>query len=463
MAPRGLGALRRLRRLVWHALLVVLVGGCAMPGMPDQRAARRSVPPPSGALEPWWRALGSPSLEALIAEALRESPAMASAEARLREAAHLEAARAGATRHPQVSARLGALREQASGAQPAGERLFGLFDAGVDVTYDFDLSGANREALRALAARTHYQAHRREAARLALVANIATAAITQAQLAEQLEAEQAALVAQERQFEVAVQRLRLGAMAPDETLALAAQVEDTRAALAPLRQQLAQSRHRLAVLAGRAPASPPPPFRLEDFGVPRELPVSVPSELVRRRPDVLAAEALLQAAGAEHGVAVARTHPQMKISASLGSQALTAAGLFGSGSLAWGLAAQLVQPLFQPGLRDEASAAEAAFDAAAAHYRETVLAAFGEVADAMQAVQVDSEALRARDASDRAAAALARSMRVQHAQGAASYLQLLHAEAQAQRSRSALAAAHGRRLVDVVAFYQAMGGEAPAP
>src|SRR5690606_9174263 len=103
-----------------------------------------------------------------------------------------------------------------------------------------------------------------------------------------------------------------------------------------------------------------PRFTLEDFSLPAELPLRVPSELARRRPDIRASEALLHAANAQHGAAIAKLYPQITISATFGSQALTAASLFGSGSLVWGLAGQLAQPLFRPGLRAEARAAEAA-------------------------------------------------------------------------------------------------------
>ena len=141
------------------------------------------------------------------------------------------------------------------------------------------------------------------------------------------------------------ERLRLGQAAPDDVLALQTQVEQTRAGLPLLRKQHQQSEHLLAVLAGRPPgAEGLPTFTLTEFTLPTDLPLLVPSELVRRRPDTQAAEALMHAANAEYGVAVSKMYPQVVISASLGSQALSTGALFGSGTAVWSLIGQLTQP-----------------------------------------------------------------------------------------------------------------------
>jgi outer membrane protein TolC len=144
--------------------------------------------------------------------------------------------------------------------------------------------------------------------------------------------------------------VRIGQASPDEALSLQAQAEQTRAELPALRKQLQQTEHLLAVLAGRAPGTGGiPAFTLADFTLPVEMPLVVPSELVRRRPDIQASEALLHAANADYGVAIAKLYPQINLSANLGSQALTTGALFGGGSAVWGLVAQLTQPLFNPG------------------------------------------------------------------------------------------------------------------
>jgi Outer membrane protein len=170
-----------------------------------------------------------------------------------------------------------------------------------------------------------------------LAANVAAAAFTQAQLAAQIETDSAILTAQSEQLAITRKRMELGAASELETSALQTQLEQTRATLPPLRNRWQQTSHLLAILAGQPPgAADMPQFRLNDFKLPADLPVSVPSALVRQRPDIQAAEALLRAANAQHGVAMARLYPQINLSASMGSQALTTTALFGPGSMIWG-------------------------------------------------------------------------------------------------------------------------------
>ncbi|MDP2835070.1 MAG: efflux transporter outer membrane subunit [Pseudomonadota bacterium] len=410
----------------------------------------------------WWRQFGSARLNTLIDEALRASPTLEAAQATLRQARHNYEAKAGTTQYPQANANLGAQRQgvnNAAAGLPGGERSYNLVNASVAVSYDLDLAGGNRRALEALAAQTEHQRYQLEAARLTLIGNLVTTAVIQAQLAGQIEAGAAILAAQEEQLALTRKRLALGAASERDVLTLQTQVEQTRAGLPPLRQRLEQSRHLLATLAGQPPGTAAlPQFVLADFTLPAELPVSLPSELTRRRPDIQAAEALLAAASAQRGVAVSRLYPRIAQSANLGAQALTAASLFDAGSLVWGLAGQLAQPLFNPGLRAEVSAAEAGFDAAAAHYRQTVLQALREVADVLRALDHDAQALASHAAADAAARDALRLVQQHYALGASSYLELLIAQQQAQQTRINLVAAQALRLLDTTALYQAMGG-----
>jgi len=410
----------------------------------------------------WWKEFGSPRLEALITEALQANPTLAGAQAAVRQAQELYAAQSGSTRYPLVDATVGSQRQQfnPNSMGQAGEaREFSLYTAGIGVQYTFDLFGGNRRTLEALAARVDYQRYQREGARLTLVGTIVTTTITQAKLAGQIRATEAILHSQEDQLGVTRERLRLGNAAPDELLALQPQVEDTRAAILFLRNQLQQNQHLLAVLAGRAPgAGSVPSFTLEEFTLPAELPLEVPSELVRTRPDIQAAEALLHEANAEYGVAIAKLYPQITLSANLGSQALTTAALFGSGSAVWSLVGQLIQPLFNPGLPAKKRAALAAFDAAAANYQAVVLESLRTVADVLCALDNDAQRMAAMFAADTAARESMNSTQRRYALGAASYLELLIAQQQAQRMRLNLIAAQTQRLVDSAALYQALGG-----
>ncbi len=410
----------------------------------------------------WWRALGSEKLNRLIKEALKHNPTLVAAEATLRQAEELYAAQAGSTRYPQLDGNMSAQRQRFNPGTlgQAGEaREFTLYNAGVGVRYTFDLAGGQRRALEALAARSDYQRFKMEGARLTLVANIVTTAMTQASLKRQIEITEHILKLQENQLELTRERIRLGHGRPDDVYPLQTQLEQTRARLPLLRNQLQQNRHLLAVLAGEAPAKRlPPSFTLEDFNLPSELPLLIPSELVRARPDILAAEALLHTAHAEYGVAISKLYPQLSLSAGLGTQALTTGALFGPGSAVWSLVGQLTQALFNPGLPAEKRAALAAFDAAAANYQAVVLEALRNVADVLRALDNDSKRLQALAAADLASEKSFESMQRRYKLGAISYYDLLIAQQQRLQTELDLTEGQAKRLLNTVALYQAMGG-----
>ena len=414
----------------------------------------------------WWQQFGSPKLNALIERALQSSPTLAAAQATLRAAEQTYAAQAGSTLLPQANGQLGVQRQRTSPAmqgQTGPERTFTLYNANVGVSYNLDLSGGNRRVLEALAAQTEFQRFQLDGARLALVANVVTAAVTEAQLAAQIAATEEILSAQTEQLELTQRRLELGNASEVDVVSLQTQVEQSRAGIVPLRNRLEQTHHLLATLVGEPPAAVAiPSFTLADFKLPTNLPVQVPSELVRRRPDIQASESLLHVASAQYGVAVSRLYPQLTLTGSVGSEALTSAALFGPHSLVWGLAGQLAQPLFNAGLRPAARAAEAGFDAAAANYRQTVLLALRNVADVLRALGNDAQFLQAQNAADASAQHALDLVRQQYRLGAATYLQLLIAQQQAQQARIGLIAAQAQRLGDTAALYVAMGGAGTA-
>lgn len=410
----------------------------------------------------WWRSMGASRLDALIERAFRNNPSLASAKATLRQAQELHTAQAGSTFFPQIDANLGAQRQRMSpsGLGQAGEpREYILYNASVGVHYRLDLAGGNRRALEALAARVDYRSHELAGARLTLAANITTTAIARARLAGQIEATQAVIAAQDEQIKVVRDRLRLGNASATDLMALHTQLEQTRAGLPLLRKQLEQNEHLLATLSGQAPGDAQvPDFTLAEFKLPADLPLVMPSELVRRRPDIQAAEALLHAANAEYGVAVAKLYPQINLSASLGSQALTTGALFGGSSAVWNLLGQLIQPLFNPGLPAEKRSSLAALDAAAANYQGVVLDALRNVADTLRALEHDAQALESLAVADSASRSFLESVERQYTIGAASYTQLLIAGQQDQQNKIGWIAAQAQRLADTVSLYQALGG-----
>jgi NodT family efflux transporter outer membrane factor (OMF) lipoprotein len=327
------------------------------------------------------------------------------------------------------------------------------------VSYNFDVFGGNRRVLESLASRTEFQKFQLEGAQLTLAANIVTTAVTQAKLASQIRANQESLTAQDEQLVVARHRLRLGQASEDDVLALTAEAEQTRAGIPVLETRHKQMTHLLATLSGEAPGEVLTlSFALKDFTIPTNLPLVVPSLLVRNRPDIQAAEALMRAANADYGAAIARMYPQLNLSSSIGSLALGPETLFGTGSLFWQVLGQLTQPIFNAGLPAESRAALAAFDASASNYQTVVLDALRNVADVLRALENDARTLESQSKANAAATALAKSVERQYALGSASYLQLLIAQLQAQRTKFELIAAQAQRLSDTAALFQSMGG-----
>ena len=310
------------RRALWMALGTALLAGCTTvgpnfktPAAPTVAGYTRAALPAATASAPgslggaqnvaatpavaaeWWSSFGSAQLDALVAQALQNSPTLAAAEATLRQAQQTYAAQAGSTLYPTVNAKLGASRNASNassfGQNGGGQNIYNLYSAGIAVGYNLDLFGGNRRALEALAAQADYQAYQLAGARLSLAGNVVTTAFGQAQVAAQIEATEAILKAQQSQLAIAHKRFELGAAARADVLTLQTQVEQTRATLPPLRNKLEQADHLLAILIGQAPGSADVPrFKLADFQLPATLPLVVPSELVRQRPDIQASTAL---------------------------------------------------------------------------------------------------------------------------------------------------------------------------
>ncbi|WP_396202628.1 efflux transporter outer membrane subunit [Gemmatimonas sp.] len=454
------------RRGGWCFAIALLLSGCAVgpayvrPAAPGEAAPRFTTAVPID--DHWWQAFGSHALDSLIVQALTASPTVASADATLRQAASLFAVQSGATRYPVVDGSLTSQRQQFNPAalgQDSPPREFSLFNATVSVRYRLDLAGANQRALEALAARTDYRRYQLHSAQLSLAAAIAGTAVSQAKLAGQLSVMESIARLDDEQLTIMRDRVRLGAASADELHAFERQRETTLATIPLQRKLLLQNRHLLATLAGRAPGdSTLPSFTMADLSLPTVLPAVIPSELVRGRPDILAAEALMQAANADYGAAVAKRYPQINLSANLGSQALTAGALFGGGSAIWSLVAQLTQPLLNRGLSAEKQAALAGFDATAATYQTVILNALRETADVLAALDADVQSLSALTLADAASQSALASERRRYALGAASYQQVLILEQQAEQLRATLMAAQAQRLLDTVTLFQAIGG-----
>ncbi len=414
----------------------------------------------------WWTLFRSSALDALVRQALQASPTIERASARLRQAQQDLDARSGATGTPSVDASLRANHVDLDPAAVGARGLplqtpFALYLATVGVSYSVDLFGATRNELAALASEVGRQRFDLEAARLMLAGNVVTAAIREAQLREQIAHSEAIVALQAEQLAIAERLQQLGTAAASEVAARQLDLARARATLPDLRRQLEQVRHRLAVYTGQAPgAAQLPAMQLADLELPVELPLSLPSELARQRPDIRAAEALLQQAGARVGVATANLYPQLTLSATVGSIGSShGADLFAAGSGLALLGATLAQPIFHGGeLQARRRSAIAAYEQAGAAYREVVLQGLRDVADVLRALEADGRRLRERSE------ALAQAQRLhdiaagRYQAGGLSRLALLDAQRTLQTARLEHAQAAADRLADSAALLQALGG-----
>ena len=413
----------------------------------------------------WWTLFKSPALDALVRQALDASPTLARAGAKLRQAEEDLSARSGGTRFPKVDAKLSANRvdvnPQSLGVQALPVQTpFNLYLASVGVSYTLDLFGSTRRELEGLQAGVDYQRYELEAARLMLAGNVVTAAIREASLREQIAATQEIVELQERQLAITERLVNLGTAAQADAVAQRLDLAQIRAVLPDLQRQLEQVRHRLAVYIGQPPgAAKLPEFTLMDLQLPSELPLSLPSELARQRPDIRAAEALLHQASARVGVATANLYPQITLSATVGSLASNGGDLFASGTGFYLLGASLTQPLFHGGeLEAKRRSAIAAYEQAGAAYQEVVLQGLQNVADVLRALEADAKKLRERTDGATHARRYHDITSARFKAGGVSYFFLLDAQ---RRLHSALidrTQALADRYADSAALFQALGG-----
>lgn len=449
--------------------LALLLCGCAagpdyvrpplnLPAQPAaDRATELDVP------AQWWQAFHSEALNALVVQSLSNNPTLEAADAALR-AARENAAAEQAAFWPTVGANYAPTRQRVADAVASpvasNANLYTLHTAQLTVSYTPDVFGGTRrqvEGAQAQAEALHFQ---RLAARVTLSSNVVAAAIAEASLRAQQGATREIVDAQQQVLKAYRQQLQLGQIAQADVDAQESLLAATEATLPPLERQLALQRNLLAALAGRFPSQGAEPhFDVDTLQLPAALPRSLPSTLVEHRPDVRAAEAQLKAASAGIGVAVAARLPGITLSANGGSSAYALSQLFSGPGLFWTLAGGITQPLLDGGaLAHREAAARAGFDQAAAQYRATVLAAFQDVANTLDAIDTDTRAVQAAEKADRLASqGLARLQR-QVQLGDASTLSMRLAQQAQLQARLARVQARALQLSDAAALFQALGG-----
>ena len=498
MTPHGQGQARsarkaphRRRATLIAATLALAATGCATVGpdfqppaaptvgryvSPDERTAPAGDAGPAAPAQTialgekvtadWWTLFRSPDLDGLVKDAIAGSPTLESAKARSAEARQ-GVIEARSALYPQIGFSAGFAREKESattfGLQPNAFPLppnFDLFQFGPSASYTLDLFGGARRRIEQQAALADFQNDQLDAAYLQLTGDTVRQAIQVASVRAQLKAVDAILDIDRQNLELVRAERKAGTVPDSDVVRAESQLAADETLRPGLDQQLSVAKHALAVLTGR-PAGDwsPPDFDLAALTLPSQLPVSLPSELVHQRPDILAAEALLHASSAQVGVATAQLYPEITLSAGISASSLNGGNLFSASGLVWSLAAGLTQPIFDGGMRQaQRRAALAAFKASAADYRQTVLLSFGQVADVLQALDHDAALLSAQQHALDLASESQRLQRINYRAGGVGLLDLLDAQRQYEQAQLGYARAQAQRYQDTIQLLVAMGG-----
>lgn len=410
----------------------------------------------------WWTLFKSPALDDVVKRALAGNTDLAAATANLKAAQEIANAAQGGV-FPQIDAAAGVERQRQNYAafglkQPPA--VFNTFSVGLTVSYSLDPFGKIRRLVEQRDAEANVRGYQLDATYLALTGNVVSHALTLAALDAQLKATQDIIAEDERTLALVHQRADTGIASDADVASAETQLASDRMALSPLEQQASVARHALSVLVGKTPAEwRPPEFALNAVVLPADVPVTLPSELVHRRPDILAAEAELHAASASVGVATASLYPDITLGGSAEQIALTTAKWFTPAGSVWSFGAAITGPIFHGGaLVAQKRAAEDNYTAATAVYRRTVLESFAQVADALDALRHDTvlldNARRALDASNHSLDLAQQN----YDAGNTALLDLLDAERLRQHALIGYTRAEAQRYLDTSALYLAMGG-----
>lgn len=408
----------------------------------------------------WWKAYDSDALDALVQEGLQNSPSLSAAQYTLKAAREGLRAQIGQSLYPSVDVGFDPSRQRALVLPTVSPPtyVYDVFAAEVQASYTFDFFGAAFLADRALARQISQQAYQYQALRRALAANIVVATINSASLHAQLVAtEELVALGEERARQVAA-RYKLGSATRDDMLLAEQDAANAAATLAPLRAQVLAVRHAQAVLLGRTPDQAPEPLPLDALHLPERVPVSVASDLLHQRPDILAAEAALRAAADEAGAATASMFPSLTLSAAYGHGGFDWSTFTSPAGAIWSVGAALTQPLFHGGaLVARRRQYQATYDAAVAQYRQTVLAAFQNVADTLVSLEQDADAVTQTQRAAAAAQEMQENTQARYKLGSSPLYATLTAQQQYENARVQYIRARAARMADSAALFESMG------
>ena len=410
----------------------------------------------------WWSLFGSDSIDGVVRQALEHNRTLEAAAHTLAQSHELAAAQAG-LRYPQVGLTAGLGRQQYGAEFFGGDFTFPpftYFAVGPTVSYTVDYTGGIARSIEQQQAQAEAVHQQLDAAFLSVSGQAVHAKPSPSPRC-------ARRLPPSRPFSSRIgttcgsssTAFENGSVARIDVVSADSQIASDSALLPPLRQELAKAHHALSLVLGRLPEQDlPADLELAQITLPLEIPVSLPSELAHRRPDILAAEARLHAATSAVGVADSNLYPKIQLTGTVGPQAVTPGGLFDRSSIAWSLISGLTMPLFDGGtLHAQKRAAVDAMRASAASYQETVLEAFAQVADLLEALGHDAEQLDAQDQAQQAAEANLSLTRAAYGEGNVGILRVLDAQRSYQQARLGYVQTVAQRYLDTVQLFLALG------
>ncbi len=413
----------------------------------------------STAISSDWRTLyADPRLQELIAAALEHNRDLRIALARVDEA-RAQAGIARADRFPQLDL----AAQRAASLTPAdlsgtGRQLNAQrYDVSLGISaFELDFWGRVNSLDQAARAAFLASEFAQRSFRLALISDVASAYFSGIELQERVALAAATLSSRAESRRLIAARRDVGVAGDLDVLAADAAMQATRAELANLTRQSAAAENALRLLVGSSPALPTGKM-LEQQALVADVPVGLPAEVLRGRPDVLAAEQRLLAANANIGAARAAFLPRILLTAALGTASRSLAGLFDAGSRAWSFSPVLRYPLFDAGRsQGNSDLAEARKTVAVAEYEKTLQQGFREIADLLAAREHYTEQLAAQDAAMKAQGERQRIVEARHDAGLSSYLELLDAQRDFFAAQQSALAIRRLQLANTASLYKAL-------
>lgn len=407
----------------------------------------------------WWTAFQDPTLNRLVSAALANNYDLKAAVERVAQARALVRV-AGAALYPSLSADVQAARQQKPANNANGQgSITDSYQAGLTASYQIDLFGGNRAQAEAAAANLKGSEFDRRTIELGVTAATTSTYFELGALDARLAVAQETLATARNTLKLVRSQQQAGMATPLQVAQQQVEIATLQAAIPALKTQRQQTVNALAVLSGRLPEG----FDVGSTPIAQipapETPAGLPSSLLERRPDILSAEASLERANAEVRAATAALFPRIDLTAQGGYASLALRQLFEPGNTFYTLAAGMTAPLFEGGrLRGERAFAEARYRELVQNYRQSVLAAFSDVENALTAQRNTADTLAAQHEAVTQATAAYRIAKLQYEQGITLYLAVLTAERSLLAARDAEVQARLARLAAAVSVYQALGG-----